>query len=153
MVYSQMITIRTIQPEDRDAVYALAMRSKAVWGYTEPQMAAFRIEVEEMFDAADSGFVAEMEREIVAYYTLVVRNKKQIELDHLFVDAGRMKQRIGTQLMEHAINTARSGGYKVMSLINDPNAPGFYEKFGARKIGDHCSSLTGRMIPIMEIEL
>ena len=143
-----------MQPDDREAVSALSMRSKAVWGYTGSQMAVFQIEVDEMFEAADIGFVAELDTtKIAAYYTLVFRSENQIELDHLFVDAGIQRQGIGSQLLRHAMETARNRGFASMRLISDANAPGFYEKFGARRIGEIQSSLTGIMIPIMEIDL
>ena len=106
-----------------------------------------------MWDAADIGNVAESDGRIAGYYTLVFRNEKQVELDHLFIDAGSQKQGIGSALLAHAMESAIDQGYESMRLISDENAPGFYEKYGARKIGHYRSSLTGRMIPVMEFDL
>ena len=51
------------------------------------------------------------------------------------------------------LDSARRHGAKTLSLIADPNAQGFDEKFGARVVGQHQSSIPGRTIPMMAIDL
>ena len=62
---------------------------------------------------------------------------------------------IGRQLFLHALELARHRRYKIMQLEADPNAQGFYEKMGMRKIGERQSEVDGqpRILPIMEMTL
>lgn len=149
------LTIRRARVEDAEPLSKLAFVSKAVWGYDDSQMAIFREELsfsgERLVDL--SGHVAEIDGEPVGYYTLVNHSPELIELEHLFVASDRLRQRIGQQLLEHAIEFSQSSGFRKMKIISDPNAAGFYEKIGARKVGNHQSSIPGRTIPILEIDL
>jgi hypothetical protein len=46
-------------------------------------------------------------------------------------------------------------GETVLKIEADPNAQGFYEKMGPRKIDEHHTEIDGqlRRLPIMEIKL
>ena len=62
---------------------------------------------------------------------------------------------VGKQLFQHALIRSRESRYKIIQLESDPNARGFYEKMGMRKISEHHAEVDGqpRVIPIMEMEL
>lgn len=149
------LSIRAARPEDAKSLCPMAIASKALWGYSEEQMEIFREELtfsgEQLVDLM--GHVAELNGELVGYYTLVAHFDDEIELEHLFVDSKHLKEGIGRQLLEHAIEFSRDRGHRRMKIISDPNAELFYIKSGAHKIGDHQSSIPGRTIPILEIRL
>jgi ribosomal protein S18 acetylase RimI-like enzyme len=62
---------------------------------------------------------------------------------------------IGKALFLHALELARHRGYKLFQLEADPNAAGFYEKMGMRKIAERKYELDGqpRILPLMEMKL
>ena len=66
-----------------------------------------------------------------------------------------MGQGIGKSLFVHALERSRERGTSVLRIEADPNAQSFYEKMGARKIGEHNSDVDRqlRVLPIMEIDL
>ena len=76
-------------------------------------------------------------------------------LDNLWVLPGFMGQGIGKQLFHHALERSRALGESVLKIEADPNAQSFYEKMGARKVGESHSQVDGqpRILPIMEINL
>ncbi len=55
-------------------------------------------------------------------------------LRDLFVDPPYMNKGAGAMLLAEALAFARSQGAKRFSLVSDPNAVGFYERFGLRVI-------------------
>jgi len=63
---------------------------------------------------------------------------------------------IGKNLFRHAWERARLRGFTDLKIEADPNAESFYEKMGARKIGErHHGELDGqpRILPVMEINV
>jgi hypothetical protein len=53
-----------------------------------------------------------------------------------------------------AVSRARAGGASALELDADPNAVGFYERMGARQVGETPSSVVpGRSLPRMRIDL
>ena len=77
-----------------------------------------------------------------------------IDLDKLFVEPRRIRTGVGRALLAHAIIEARRRGAKRLTILADPNAAGFYERNGARWIGEAPSdAIPGRSVPLYEIRL
>jgi len=76
-------------------------------------------------------------------------------LDNLWVLPEFMGRGIGPQLFQHALERSRERGESVLKIEADPNAQSFYEKMGARQIGEHHSEVDGQMrvLPVMEISI
>jgi GNAT superfamily N-acetyltransferase len=77
-----------------------------------------------------------------------------LDLDKLFVEPRRIRTGVGRALLAHAINEARRRGASRLTILADPYAAGFYERNGARLIGEAPSdAIPGRSLPLYEIEL
>ena len=151
-----MPTIRAARPEEATLITDIALRSKAHWAYTDEQMAVFRGEltVSPEHLAGSPAYVIEDEGVVRGFYTLgALEEAGLVELDHLFIDPEAMRGGLGRRLLEHARKTARADGYTRMKIQSDPNAAGFYESLGARKVGDIPSSIPGRTLPHYELDL
>lgn len=145
---------RPLHINDLPEVSELGIRSKATWGYSEEAMAVFTQELthgSDLITQSLEAIVACVDEKIVGYFTLVRRDDDSIELDFMFVIPESMRQGIGTAMMEEAMRLARSHDAEHLWLIADPNAVGFYEKFGAKQVAEHQSSISGRTIPVMKI--
>ena len=129
---------------------ALAIRSKAHWDYTAEQLAVFREEL--MLDAGDLryGYVLEEPGEMLGFYTLRSQRSEPLELAHLFVEPDQLRAGCGALLLAHAVETARALGRSTLRVQSDPNAEGFYTRFGFAKRRDIPSSIPGRTLPLME---
>jgi predicted N-acetyltransferase YhbS len=90
----------------------------------------------------------------IAYYSLK-NDGGFLWLDNLWVLPGFMGQGIGRDLFQHALERSRILGAVIMGIVSDPNAQNFYEKMGARKVGEVQSEVDGqpRVLPVMEINL
>jgi len=141
--------------EQADALSALAMRSKAYWGYNQVFLDACRedltiraseIEHELVYVMSEAG-------RLVGYYR--VRGvPPDGELVDLFVDPLAIGQGYGGRLLRHAAETAREHGFAALTLQSDPHAEGFYVAMGAIRIGLSVSTvLPDRLLPLMRLEL
>lgn len=147
--------IRPALSTEAKAISALAIRSKAHWGYPEEQMAIFRKELllaEEQIVPKQT-HVLETEGAIAGYYTLLPHDEKTLELEHLFVDPEKLRQGFGSKLFEHACRIAKKANFRVLVIQSDPNAAEFYRMLGAQLTREIPSSIPGRFIPHFEFDL
>ncbi|WP_218828606.1 GNAT family N-acetyltransferase [Rhodococcus sp. 15-649-2-2] len=154
------IEIRLARSDENETVSALALRSKAYWGYSEDFLQACRVEL--TYDSAVCGsgrmWVAvvgssEPESPVVGF-SLLGGEAPAGELTALFVDASSIGTGCGRKLLEHTISEARAQGFERLTLDADPGAESFYLHFGAVRIGTAVSgSIPGRELPRLEIVL
>lgn len=151
-----MIQIRPVRPEQADVLSQIALTAKRHWGYPEPWIEIWTPQLTfspEYFESNESW--AAVDGDVpVAFYTLLEANAIA-SIENLWVLPAYMGQGIGKELFLHAVEVARQRGYKTMQLEADPNAVGFYERMGMRKVGERHSEVDGqpRVLPIMEISL
>ena len=76
-------------------------------------------------------------------------------LDNLWVLPEFMRQGIGRELFQHALERSRARNVSILKIEADPNAVSFYERMGAHKIGERKTQVDGepRILPIMELNL
>lgn len=83
-------------------------------------------------------FVAEIEHHIVGVYVLLPTRPDTVELVNVAVTESMHGQGIGKQLVSHAIETARSKGYKTIEIGTGNSSIGqlaLYQKCGFRMVG------------------
>ena len=166
-----MLRGRTAEAEDAAVLSGLALRSKAVWGYSEDFMARCREELTltpnqleedwgylyEDADAAGSegvvGFVlvGRCSRDRLQQFPEATSADSAFEVEALFVEPTRLGQGIGQRLFErareHAARVAPAGALWIQS---DPNAEAFYLRCGAVRVGElESASVPGRWLPLL----
>ncbi|UUT35550.1 GNAT family N-acetyltransferase [Microbacterium elymi] len=151
------MSVRIGAPRHGEAaeISALALRSKAHWGYDEAFLEACRDELTYTEDDCRSGdvIVARGDTELIGF--AVVRGLGQEgELSALFVDPPRIGTGVGGALLMCAIELARGRGMTRLVIDADPGAEPFYRHAGARRIGRVPSgSIPGRFLPQLELRL
>jgi GNAT superfamily N-acetyltransferase len=143
--------LRRAVPEEADALSALAVRSKAHWGYDAEFLDACRDELTltPAFVRDEEVYVLLAGGALVGFYSLA-RWKADIELCHLFVDSSEIGKGAGRLLWEDAVWRAEEMGYDRLLVQSDPFAEGFYLKLGADRIGEVPSqALPGRSLPLL----
>lgn len=134
----------------------IALSANAYWGYPERWMETWAPQLtfsSEYFEENES-WVAEADGVPVAFYTL--QDKDGIGwIENLWVLPEFMEKGIGRRLFLNAAARSRLKGHLILQLKADPNALGFYEKMGMRKVDERRSEIDGqpRILPVMEIEL
>jgi len=151
-------SIRPARIEEAPALSKLCVRSKASWGYDEVFMALARGVLQvgaEQIAAGDVWVATAADRSVAGVVALgPAEQPNTLDLDKLFVEPKWIRTGVGRMLMAHAIDEARRRGAKRLTILADPNAAGFYERNGARLIGEAPSdAIPGRSVPLYEIKL
>lgn len=151
-----MISIRRVDPQEANILTQIALSAKRHWGYPERWMEIWTPQLtftSEYFEENES-WVAMDNDQCVGFYTLQDQ-QGNVWLENLWVLPAYIGKGIGKRLFIHAQDLVCQRGYKTLQLEADPNAMGFYEKMGMRKIGERQSEVDGqpRSLPIMEMTL
>ena len=80
-------------------------------------------------------FVAERDDAIVGFAAVLPRLDGNAELDALFVDPSLWKRGVGRLLVEHCAGVARGRASRVLHVVGNPHAEGFYVACGFRTTG------------------
>jgi N-acetylglutamate synthase-like GNAT family acetyltransferase len=142
--------LRPAAPEDYERVRELTFESKAHWGYDRDFVRRWADGLG--FEGSQERWVAELDGEIVAWAALIPPSEGVAVLDDLWVDPTAICRGVGSRLFRHVADRARELGAKRLEWGAEPNAVGFYEKVGGRKLRDHVTEW-GRVAPWMGIEL
>ena len=134
--------------EDCEALSALAFASKAHWGYDDAFMEACREELTiRPVDLERVRLRVAVTTEILGFHGI-----DGDELGWMFVAPGATRRGIGTALFIDALDIARAAGIETLRIESDPNAAAFYERVGARLVGETPSaSIPGRVLPVYAI--
>lgn len=145
-----MIKVRRARPAEAGALTALALRSKASWGYDEAFMSACREELT-LTPARMAGWsvwVAEIDGLLAGMIALSLGGAAEVE--EFFVDPAFQGRGVGTALMETLAAAARAAGADRLEVDADPNAEEIYERLGFSTFGRSPSgSIPGRWLPRM----
>jgi N-acetylglutamate synthase-like GNAT family acetyltransferase len=143
--------IRRARADEADDLTALALRSKAFWGYDAAFMAACvpALTLSSERIAAEPFFVLEAGGQVIGYAGLRI-DGADAELTNLFVDPWAIGRGYGGQLWQHAIKLARALGATRLRIESDPFAEAFYRAMGAERIGETPSdAIPDRMLPLL----
>lgn len=148
--------IRPATAGEAEDLSALAMRSKAYWGYSVEFMQACRDELtySAHYIRDNPVFVAEAGASVVGFYALERISAGEAELTAMFVEPEHIGRGFGRALISHAKKTARGQGIEAIIIQGDPNAVAFYQAAGGVRCGERESgSVPGRVLPLFRIRL
>jgi len=151
-----MTIIQRARPEQAAELTALAIAAKRHWNYPEKWIQIWLplLSVAAEYIRENETWVAVEGEKCIAYYSLN-NDGEFLWLGNLWVLPEFIGQGIGRELFQHALVRSCARGASILRIESDPNAQIFYEKMGARKIGEVLSEVDGqpRMLPVMEINL
>lgn len=127
---------RRATPEDAPVLEALQRRSTAHWGYPADYFdwAPGALEIPASYVGNNPVYMLERGGIPVGFYGLT-KEDGLLLLDKLFVDEDQIGKGYGRLLWRHAIEIARSLGYRSVEVGSDPNAAPFYAAMGAEPRG------------------
>tara|TARA_R110000744_G_scaffold112968_1_gene211729 strand:+ start:9590 stop:10072 length:483 start_codon:yes stop_codon:yes gene_type:complete len=157
------INLIPLSEEHSADISALAMRSKAHWGYSSAFMQQCAHELtfsKTQIAHKDFHFIGAFTSSgsqaltPLGFYAIQRLSSEKAELLALFVCPSVIGCGVGKSLLQHAISAAKSHHFKAMLIHSDPHAAAFYAKNGAKRIGSQPSgSIAGRELPIYQILL
>ncbi|MGB7326809.1 MAG: GNAT family N-acetyltransferase [Rubripirellula sp.] len=148
----QRISFRTARPDEADQLTQLAIESKRTWGYDDEQMSlwipGFTFTPDNIVSRTVT--VAEMEGKTVAVSSLCISNN-ECHLDEFWVRPSSIGTGVGRQLLAHTLALASQAGFETVTVVSDPNAEGFYLRFGGIRVGLRESLPKERLLPVLKI--
>jgi len=152
------ITIRAALPGEASVLSRLCVRSKAHWGYDDAFLEQARRSLTIDPAAIDAGrvFVAIDARggPLGVADCCPLPEPGAFDLVHLFVEPSALRRGVGRALFATACAWCTAQGGSKLMILSDPNAAAFYQRLGARRIGEAPSDAIGdRMLPLFEFAL
>lgn len=149
------IVILSAHPDHADDLTAITLAAKRHWNYPERWIQSWIpvLTISPEYISAHETWIAVHADRTIAYYSFA-EGGGALWLDNLWVLPDLIGRGIGKRLFRHALRRAAERGASILKIEADPNAQGFYEKMGARRIGfHHCGEMDGqpRILPVMEI--
>jgi GNAT superfamily N-acetyltransferase len=134
----------------------IAFAAKRHWGYPENWIKSWcdLLTIQPEFIGRHETHSAILDGRIVGFYALG-RKDRQMDLVYLWVLPDSMGQGIGRSLFQHAVECLRESGSRELKIESDPNAEGFYQRLGAKRVGISAKELKGqrRQLPILIYEI
>jgi N-acetylglutamate synthase-like GNAT family acetyltransferase len=114
-------TIRRARADEAGEITAIAMRSKAYWGYDEHVMEMFRPELVVTEDdiERDHLVVLEHDRRPAGFAHLRPQSHITLELVSFFIDTWAIRQGFGQRLWNYAVAYAREQRLQTVVLESD----------------------------------
>jgi len=133
------------------ALVALAVRSKAAWGYDGAFMARFEaLMARTSVEVPGRVVIVVEDAGSILGFAIVDDVGDRAWLEDLWVEPARFGAGIGRALWSAAVEAARGMGQPSLDFEADPNAEPFYRRMGARTVGSRSSTIDGgRVLPIM----
>jgi GNAT superfamily N-acetyltransferase len=156
MPENKHVEIRRARPTQAGILTGIAFAAKRYWDYPERwiEIWAPLLTITFGFIEANETYVAYLDEKPVGFYAVSLEGKKAI-VDHLWVLPDFMGKGIGAELFRHLISRCKDLGVGVLEIESDPNAQGFYERMGAKKVGENVGEIESqpRVLPVLEISL
>ena len=148
--------IQQASTEHAETLTQIALEAKRHWGYPEHWIKHWEsdLTITPEFIKNNHVYVAEYDGEIRGFYALCEVDDRA-ELEHIWVRPSFIGTGIGKELFLDAMERAARLNVSEVELSADPNAEGFYQRMGARKIGEVDSEVDGQptKLPRMKIEV
>jgi len=151
---AEIVKIRLVEPKEHALLSAIAIRSKAHWGYSSEFMQSVRAELCVSEDDINRDHIAywlaEASEGIAGFSAVAAVSTEECRLDSLFIEPHFIGNGVGKRLVEHAKSYAQAFGAQRLTCQSDPYAAPFYVAVGAVQVGESESdSIVGRYLPEM----
>jgi GNAT superfamily N-acetyltransferase len=147
------VLVRPAWPDEGPVLSALALRSKAHWGYDDDFLEQCRDEltITRGRIGRERTRVAEINGEVAGFSSMEV-HIGMADVCDLFVDPRFISTGIGQLLVNDMLLYACRHGIPLIHVEADPNATAFYARQGFTQCGEVPSgSIPGRNLPLMEM--
>lgn len=157
------VIIRDGFKNDSDVLTAISFASKGHWNYPKEYFKVWKDEltITPAYIKKNRIYVAEKDEQVIGYLSLVevkkdywagkVFVKKGFWLEHIFILPEYIGKGVGSRLLTMLKIKCKELHIEKVNIFSDPNATGFYDKMGARYLGESPSSIAGRTVPLYEL--
>jgi GNAT superfamily N-acetyltransferase len=156
MAENKPIEIRGATPDQAEALTEIAHAAKRHWGYPDAWVRLWSpsLTITPEFIEKHETYVAWMD-ERPAGFCAISQEADNASLEHLWVKPVYIGKGIGAALFNHILARCKNLAVQVLKIESDPNAQGFYERMGAKKVGQVVGEMDGqpRVLPLLEVKV
>lgn len=156
MINKTTLQIIRAQPEHAALLTEIAVSAKRHWNYPETWMQIWlpELTISSDYIALHEVWMMANAEKPIAFYALLAQVKDD-ELEHLWVLPEYIGRGIGKQLFQHMLERCKLFNISALKIYADPNAQSFYEKMGAKKVGEYATQMDEqiRILPVMEFKV
>lgn len=148
------MSYRKLTNLDLQIMSAIAQKAKAYWNYPKEWLQLWEKQLTFTADDLKTHWNCGVciEKKLVGF-VMFSQKERVAEIDNLWVLPEFMGLGIGRKLMTRALSEAKSRELETVLIESDPHAEGFYNKFGAVRVGFIDSTPKPRKLPVLEITL
>jgi GNAT superfamily N-acetyltransferase len=143
-------------PDQAEILTEIALAAKRHWGYPDGwiQLWSPTLTITPDFIESHETYVAWMDEQPAGFYA-VSQDGEKASVEHLWISPEYIGKGIGAALFKHMLARCKELKARVLNIESDPNAQGFYERMGARKVGEKVGEVDGkpRVLPVLEIKI
>jgi len=151
------VEILPATPEQAKTLTQIAFAAKRHWDYPERwiQLWSPLLTITPELIAQHETHVAYEEDDKPIGFCAISIETEKASVEHLWVLPDYMGKGVGAKLFKHMLARCKELGMRILEIESDPNAQGFYEQMGAKKVGDAHSEVDGqpRILPLLAIAL
>lgn len=142
---------RLTKASEKDAflLSSIAYEAKAFWDYPQAWLDLWKKDLTLQADYINQhlAFIIREEKTILGF-CLITSEKEFYEIEHCWISPKHIGKGLGKRLLTEvlSLNEFKDQSFQVLS---DPNAVGFYQKFGFKTIQQIESLPKGRLLPLM----
>lgn len=137
--------------EDAFLLGSIAQDAKAHWGYPEEWLELWKDDLSFTRDFLNEHFVLVLKVDgQIRGFCIIMAEAGHFNVEHCWVLPEYLGKGYGSQLLTKALSESIFARQKIQ-VLSDPNAVGFYEKFGFKTIQMIPGRPTGRVLPLMEM--
>lgn len=150
------LEIQRATPDQAETLTQIAFAAKRHWGYPERWIQIWSpiLSITPEFIEQIETYVAYLGEEPAGFCAISIE-KEKASVEHLWVSPNYMGKGIGAELFRQMLSRCKELGARILEIESDPHAQGFYERMGAKKIGEVVGEVDGqpRILPLLEINL
>lgn len=131
----------------------IAHSAKSYWGYPQAWLDSWKddLTVTQNELLANSTFIIQEAEDIVGF-AMLMKTEPCHSIEHFWIKPDYIGKGFGKKLMHYLLNQEEVKE-SIIQALADPYAEAFYQKSGFVKIADIPSSIPGRSLPLMQIQI
>lgn len=130
---------------------SIAQEAKAHWGYPAAWLALWKDDLSFTQDFLNTHFVLVLKvNHQIKGFCIIMAEAGHFNVEHCWVLPEYLGRGYGSRLLTKALSEP-TFVHKKVQVLSDPNAVGFYEKFGFKTIQMIPGRPVGRELPLMEM--
>ena len=146
--------VLTAEIADCPTLTKISKAAKAYWGYTQEWLDLWEEDLTITPQLMEKDRIYKLVKgDEILGFCVISEQEGVLEIEHLWIRPEHIGKGLGKFLLQKVLDQVITKSHVTLSVIADPNATGFYEKFGLKTVKYIPSQPTGRKLPLMQLPL